>query len=90
MKRILVPAIAMACGIATACLAPTTAPLAHVTTPGGNTYLACDLSRMVNTPDEQTCGDLQDATSTEFMCEANNRSVANVCWIEPLVREVKR
>lgn len=45
-------------------------------------YSVCNDSRMSPTITEQQCGDLQDQTGTEFLCEEANTSPTNICWVE--------
>lgn len=45
-------------------------------------YQVCNESRISPTIDERGCGDLQDQTHTEFLCDANNVLVSNHCWVE--------
>lgn len=53
----------------------------------GNTmravYTICNESRLViNGQLEQACGDAQTASSTEFLCSANNQDPDTHCWVE--------
>lgn len=53
----------------------------------GNTmravYAVCNESRLVtNGQLEQACGDAQDASSSEFLCDQNNQDPSTHCWVE--------
>jgi hypothetical protein len=45
-------------------------------------YQMCQSSRMTDSVAEQTCADLQDHYNIEFLCEQNNKSSSNHCWVE--------
>lgn len=45
-------------------------------------YNVCNASRISKTISEHDCGDLQDKTNTEFLCNANNDLSTNYCWVE--------
>lgn len=46
-------------------------------------YTVCNNSRQeLDSEAEQACGDAQDATNTEFLCEANNMLPTTHCWLE--------
>lgn len=47
-----------------------------------NVYTVCNDSRISSEINETQCGELQDMTDTEFLCDANNMSPANHCWVE--------
>lgn len=53
-----------------------------VTTAKQLVYSVCNESRISATINETQCGDMQDETNTEFLCEANNTSPINYCWVE--------
>lgn len=45
-------------------------------------YDICQQSRISPTIDERGCADLQDQLGYEYLCQANNMSVNNHCWVE--------
>lgn len=45
-------------------------------------YTICNESRLSPTIHEEQCGNIQDATHTEFLCASNNTSPATHCWVE--------
>lgn len=46
-------------------------------------YNYCNASRQVIDGDrEQHCGDMQDATNSEFLCDQRNFSPTTHCWVE--------
>lgn len=46
-------------------------------------YHICSEARLeVSGESEQACGDAQDRTGTEFLCEKNNQDPSTVCWVE--------
>lgn len=53
-----------------------------VTTTKQLVYDVCNESRLSASINETQCGDMQDETNTEFLCEANNTSPTNYCWVE--------
>lgn len=46
-------------------------------------YAICNQARtQLSGASEQQCGEAQDRTSTEFMCEHNNSLTSTHCWVE--------
>lgn len=45
-------------------------------------YDECNLSRQNIKFTEAQCGEAQDATGTEFLCQERNSLPNNVCWVE--------
>lgn len=45
-------------------------------------YQVCNDSRTSPTITEEQCGNIQDLSNTEFLCEANNPLPSNYCWVE--------
>lgn len=46
-------------------------------------YQLCNDARQeLSGASEEACGQAQDSTNTEFLCEANNMSPSTYCWVE--------
>ncbi len=46
-------------------------------------YSVCNAARQQHdAASELRCGELQDMTNTEFLCEANNNLPSTRCWVE--------
>lgn len=45
-------------------------------------YSICNESRMSPVINETECGNAQDLTNTEFLCEQANTLPTNHCWVE--------
>lgn len=46
-------------------------------------YAVCNDSRLVNNGGLETaCGDAQQASTSEFLCDQNNNDPATHCWVE--------
>lgn len=46
-------------------------------------YDTCQAARMeVNGETEAHCGQVQDTFNREYLCQYNNRSAENRCWVE--------
>jgi hypothetical protein len=67
----------MSCGLVASMLSMSTRVV-----PADLVYEVCNESRISIAIKEDGCADLQDQLHMEFLCEQNNISPTNHCWVE--------